>query len=1143
MRGAASAMCEMSLSAEKKKLLALLLEEDGVAAGSGEDRIKREPRSEPPPLSFAQERLWFLDQLEPGNPVYNFPVALRLRGSLDVATLGRSLNEVVRRHESLRTTFLAVGGQPVQVISASVDLPLPVVDLRKCAASEREQATRRRIDEEARWFFDLTRGPLLRTTLLRLGDEDHVLLLTMHHIVYDGWSMGVLARELAAFYEAFSLGRPSEFPELPVQYADFAIWQRKRLRGAFLDKHLAYWRERLDGAPPSLTLPIDHRRPVAQTYRGAIQSLVLSLRLSKLLKELSWREGATLFMVLLAAFKTLLHRQVGQDDIVIGAPIAGRNSVEIERLIGFFLNTLVLRTDLSGNPTFRELVGRVREVTLGAYAHQDLPFEKLLEELQPERDLSRTPLFQVFFNHLNPSDYRIELPGVEVEPIRPHELSAKFDLTLYVHDRTEEHIETSKRRNVEHAGIRFVLIYNADLFEQRRMAEMLEQYHHLLSQIISNPDGKIDDYSLVTPSARAVLPNPAEPLSDEWHGAIHERFATQAQRVPERVAVTDPHEVWRYKDLNDRSNQLAHNLLAGGIRRRDVVAIYGHRSASLVWAVLGILKAGAAFVILDPDYPATRLIEILRLAKPRGWLEIESAGRPPDALREFLATSCHHQLVLPSRSVAEQRGPLIEYPTVDPQVSVGPDDLACLVFTSGSTGRPKGILGRHGPLSHFLPWQEQAYGLCECDRFSMFSSLSHDPLQRDMFTPLQLGASIHIPDPEALEVPGRLAEWMRREEISIIHLAPALGRLLAETGPETADRAAASDHQLTHLRYAFFVGDVLTRQDVAAIRRLTPEVTCVNFYGSTETQRAVGHFVVPGRGERLHEEGRTEDRLAEAVPAGRGIRDVQMLVLNDAGMPAGIGEVGEIHVRSPHLAEGYLDDDALTRARFIVNPFANTPGDRIYKTGDRGRYLPDGNVEYLGRRDRQVKIRGFRIELAEVEAALAQHDAVREVAVVAQRDARDQRRLVAYVVETQSTSTLALRRFLRQKLPAHMIPAQFVQLQVLPRTQRGKVDRAALPRADGARQPSDTAPVAPRTPTERIIAEVWQAELGVDQVSVHDNFFDLGGHSLQSIVVIDRLQKRLSVQIRPRDLFLQTLGQLAAALDVQLQGNAGQGHV
>ncbi|MBV8856635.1 MAG: amino acid adenylation domain-containing protein, partial [Acidobacteria bacterium] len=1043
------------------------------------------------PVSFAQQRLWFLDQLQPGNPAYNIAAAVRLTGHLDVEALERSLNEIVRRHEALRTTFDVVDESPVQLIHPEVKLPLPLVLLEAATAEEREAEFRRLSAEEAARPFDLRRAPLLRTTLLKAGAEEHYLLVTMHHIVSDGWSVWVFAKELTAHYEAFAAGREPELAELPVQYADFSHWQREWLAGEPLERQLAYWREQLADAPAVLQLPADRARPVAQTFRGERRSAVLNEGLTAALKELSRREGATPYMTLLAAFQLLLQRLSGQEDISVGTPVAGRTRAETEGLIGFFVNTLVMRTRLGGDPTFRELLGRVRQSSLDGYANQDVPFEKLLEELQPERSLSHSPLFQVFFNMLNFPDRSILLPGLAAEVILPPEVEAKFDLTLYVEERFNRfHLD---------------LVHNADLFDPERAAEMLEQYTHLLAQVAADPGMKVGRFSLVTPRAASVLPDPAEHFEPEWCGSVTSQFSARAARDPERDAVVDRHEAWSYGELNKHANRLAHYLIDCGVEQGDTVAVFAHRSAPLVWALLGTLKAGAAFVSLDPAYPPARLIDYMEMARPRAFIHVEGAGPLDPALEEYAsALTLPCRIRLPSAATAAACGLLADYPTTNPPVWVGPDDLAYISFTSGSTGRPKGIMGRHGSLAHFAPWAERTFGLNETENFSMLSGLSHDPLHRDIFTPLQLGACVCVPDDETFAGPGLLAGWMERQRITVANLTPAMGQLVSETAPgEDPPRLIPT------LRHAFYVGDVLTRRDVARLRRRAPLATCVNLYGATETQRAVSYYVVPASGEPF---GATETLAAaekEVVPLGRGIKEVQLLVLNAAGQMAGVGELGEIYFRSPHLALGYLGDEALTRERFLVNPFTGAASDRLYRTGDLGRYLPDGDVVPSGRADQQVKIRGFRIELGEIEAALGQHPSIKEAVVVAREDGGGEKRLVAYYTthEGQPTAPAGeLRTHLKVRLPEYMIPVTWVVLERLPLTPNGKVDRKALPAPEASRPGDSDGYVAPRTPAEELLCAVWSELLGVERVGVEDNFFELGGHSLLVTQVVSRVR-------------------------------------
>ncbi|HEY1013175.1 MAG TPA: amino acid adenylation domain-containing protein, partial [Herpetosiphonaceae bacterium] len=977
------------------------------------------------PTSFAQRRLWFLDQLDPGSHTYNIPAAFLLTGALSPAALQQGIDEVIARHESLRTSFAAIDGQPMQIIVPAAAVALEEYDLSGLAPEARAAERSRIMEEHARHCFDLTQAPLLRTGLIKLGADEHILMLTLHHIISDGWSLDVFCRDLSRLYEAALAGQESPLPELPIQYADFTEWQEQWLQGEQLAAQLGYWQEHLAGVPVS-QLPTDYPRPQQQTYEAGEHSLRLSGELSRKLSALSQSHGATLFMTLLTAFDALIGKLSGQDDVIVGTPVAGRTQHELSDLIGCFLNLLPLRADLGGDPTFREALGRVRESCLGAYSHQDIPFEYLLDALHIERDLSRTPLFQIFFNMLSMGEAQFAAAGVSSQSIGAPEVGSKFDLTIYVAEQAR--------------GIELQFVYNRDLFTHERIAELGEQYAAVLAQVVARPEAPLSSLSLLTERAEQALPDPTAPLDGGWNGPVHALAAQHARANPAQLAIADATERWTYGELEDWSNRLANHLLAQGLETEEVVAIYAHRSAPVVWALLSVLKAGGTFLVLDPSYPAARLIEFLEIAQPRAWLQLEAAGPLADELAAAVAAiDWRCQLTLPGKAAAAERGLLSDASAAAPAVEIGPDTIAYIAFTSGSTGVPKGVRGRHGPLTHFTPWQQAAFGLGSADRFSMLSGIAHDPLHRDIFTPLQLGAAICIPDPEIIGNPGALARWMADAGVTIAHLTPALGQLMSEIDP--ADPPAAYQNQA--LRYAFVVGDVLTVRDVYRLRQVAPAVKVVNFYGSTETQRAVGYFIVP---EAMIAGNPAEQRHKEIIPLGQGIADVQLLVLNGAGQRAGIGEVGEIYLRSPHLAAGYLHDQRLSAERFIANPWGAAAEDRLYKTGDLGRYAPGGDVEPLGRADQQVKIRGFRIELGEIESLLGRHPAVREVAVIAREDGGD-KRLVAYVVlhEGQAADIHELRHFVQSQLPHYMVPAAVVFLAALPLTPNRKLDRRALP--------------------------------------------------------------------------------------------------
>ncbi|MCK4359258.1 MAG: amino acid adenylation domain-containing protein [Candidatus Cloacimonetes bacterium] len=1084
-KGILTPALQSELSEHKAEILTLLRKVD-LAAHSKIPPILPVSRAIDLPLSFSQQRLWFLAQLEPYSAVNNMFYAFRLNGLLNVSVLERSLKEIVRRHEILRTTFQDVDGQPFQVISPDVELKLKSVNLRELTEIEQKAETQRLMNDERSQPFDLVNGPLFRIKLLHLAEDSYILLLTIHHIVFDGWSLSLFLHEFAALYKAFLKGKPSPLSELPIQYADFTIWQREWLQHEVIESQLSYWKQQLSADLPVLQLPTDHPRPVIQSHCGEHQTLVFPQNLTEKLNTLSHEEGATLFMTLLSAFKTLLYHYTDQEDIIVGTPIAGRNCIETEELIGFFINTLVFRTDLSGNPSFRELLSRIREVALGAYAHQDLPFEKLLEELQPERDLSRTPLFQVFFNMLNFPEIHIKLPGLTIEELALPEIFSKFDLTLYVNEKNHR--------------IHLDLVYNTELFRKDRMIEMLEQYRYLLSQIVEKPDKRISHFSLVTPTAQAILPDPSEELDSTWEGAIHTLFSQQAKCMPDSTAIEYSNKTWSYKELDALTNQLANYLISIGIKRQDIIAIYGHRSASLIWAILGVLKAGASFFILDSSYPCLRLIDYLKIAKPKAWIQIEEAGALPGILEKFVSNlSCYCRLKLPEWSSPTTNSLLLNYSTEDPEITVSPDDIAYIGFTSGSTGKPKGIMGRHGSISHFLPWLRQTFNLNESDKFSIISGISYDPLQREIFTPLQIGATICVPDSEDIE-PGRLGKWMRKKKISIVHLTPAMGEILTETTPKAT---------LISLRYAFFLGDMLTKRDVSRIQKFAPYTTVVNLYGTTETQRAVGYFVVSNKLDISHDESRVNESINDIIPLGKGMKDVQLLILNNSKQLSGIGEKGEIYLRSPHLAKGYINNNELTHERFIINPFTKISRDKLYKTGDLGRYMPDGNIEFLGRIDYQVKIRGFRVELEEIEAMLKQHPDVRQTVVVTRNEQPENKYLVAYVVSKKKQVSISseLRCFLKQRLPDYMVPSNFVIIDSLPITPNGKVDRHALPEPDKVRHELEKTFVAPRNELELRLTKIWEKVLCIKNIGVRDNFFDMGGHSLLAVRLFSQIEK------------------------------------
>src|ERR687886_738282 len=1046
-------------------------------------------------LSFAQARLWFLEQLEPGSYAYNIPAAVRLTGSLHVAALQQSLDEIVQRHEALRTTFAMVNGEPIQVIAPVLALTLPLVDLRELPQAQQEASVERLATEEAMRPFDLAQGPLLRATLLQLGQAEPVLLLVMHHIVSDGWSMGVLIRELAALYEAFSMGKPSPLPELPIQYADFAHWQRQWLQGEVLAAQLSYWQQQLAGAPSLLELPTDRPRPAVQTFRGAAQSLALPETLTEKLKLLSQRSGVTLFMTLLAAFQTLLYRYTGQDDICIGSPIANRNHSETERLIGFFVNTLVLRTPLSGNPSFQELLGRVREVALGAYAHQDLPFEQLVEALHPERSLSHHPLFQVMFVLQNAPMPALELPGLTLSSLEIDSKTAKFDLTLSMED-TEQ-------------GLVGALEYNTDLFDAAAIGRMLGHFQTLLEGIVADPQQHVSNLPILTQPERHTL-------LVEWNHTqvdypkdvcVHQLFEAQVEQTPEAMAVVFEDQQLTYRELNRRANQVAHHLRSLGVGSDVLVGICVERSLEMVVGLLGILKAGAAYVPLDPSYPAERLAFMLEDAQvPILLTQQRLVSRLPKHGAKAICLDADWEIIA-------------QESTENSTSNVKADNLAYVIYTSGSTGKPKGVQIEHQGLLNLVFWHQRAFAVSSAERATQIAGPAFDAAVWELLPYLTTGASIYIANEETRISPVQLRDWLITSAITITFLpTPLAESVLSLDWPSN-----------TALQTLLTGGDKLHNYPSPSL-----PFKLVNNYGPTE------NTVVTTSG------GVSSTKQSDRTPTiGRPIANTQVYLLDKNLQPVPVGIPGEIYVGGASLARGYLNHPDLTALSFIPNPCSNTQSRRLYKTGDLARYLPDGNIEFLGRLDDQVKIRGFRIELGEIESVLGQHPAMQETLVVVREDIPNNKRLVAYGVPKQSPapSMQELHHFLKQQLPEYMVPSAFVLLDALPLTPNGKVDRRALPAPDTTRPELAGAYVAPRTSVEELLAGCSADVLGVGKGGIHDNFFEVGGDSILSIQIIARA-KQAGLALTPKQLFgHQTIAELATVAGTTSVFQAEQGLV
>ncbi|MCZ8056721.1 amino acid adenylation domain-containing protein [Microcystis sp.] len=1049
------------------------------------------------PLSFAQQRLWFLDQLQPNSALYNIPMVLHFRGNLNQKALEQSLREICDRHEVLRTNFVTIDGQPTQIIQTTRET-ISVVDLQDLPIQEQAEKTQQLKQKQATQPFDLAKESLIRITLVVLSETEHFLLVCMHHIISDGWSIEVFIHELTSLYNAYTQNHPANLAPLPIQYADFALWQKQWLQGDVLQSQLNYWQNQLTAAPPLLSLPTDHPRPAVQSFVGTQQEFSLSPKLSQALTELSRQQGVTLFMTLLAAFDALLYRYTGSSDILVGTPIANRNRGEIEGLIGFFVNTLVMRTDLSDNPSFSQLLTRVREVTMDAYAHQDLPFEMLVEALQPERDLSHTPLFQVAFVLQNTPKSEIAMTGLTVTDLPPENTTAKFDLTLAM-------VSTDD-------GLKGVWEYNTDLFESSTIERLSGHFLNLLGGIAANPQARISQLPLLTESE-------TNQLLIEWNNTqvdypeykcIHQLFEEQVKRTPDAVAVVCSQQQLTYNELNCRANQLAHYLRKLGVKADTLVGISLERSLEMIVGLLGILKAGGAYLPLDPDYPSERLQ--FAIADAQLSLLLTQEGLI-DKLPEHQAP-----LILLDRFTEE-----INQNSQDNLTGVvTANNLANLIYTSGSTGKPKGVMVEHRGLFNLAQAQIKTFNLQSNSRILQFASLNFDASIWEIIMAIGAGATLYLDTKDAL-MPG-LPLMGRLKDYGITHI----------TLPPSA-LAALPLEDIPELQTIIVAGEACSEE---LIKQWATGRNFFNAYGPTETS-------VCATVEKW-----TDETLK--VTIGRPIANTQVYILDSHLQPVPIGVPGELHIAGAGLAKGYLNRPELTQEKFIPNPFekdevipptplnkgGNEPS-KLYKTGDLARYLPDGKIEYLGRIDNQVKLRGFRIELGEIEALLNQNEAVQSSCVIVREDNLGDKRLVAYVVPQPEINLTIneIRQFLRAKLPDYMVPTAFVLLDTFPLTPNGKIDRRALPVPDLQSQGEY---IAPRNPIEEKMAQIWAEVLKLKRVSIEDNFFELGGHSLLATQVISRLQETFEIVLPLRYLFESpTIAQLSAVILKELQTGLG----
>lgn len=1019
------------------------------------------------PTSFAQERLWFLDQLEMGSAFYNVLTAVRLHRPLKLSVLRQSLDEMLRRHQILRTSFREIDGRPMQVIEAHTPIALPLVDLSNIAEDVQRAEIQRWGMREAQMPFDLSRGPLMRVTLFRLGSVDHMLVANLHHIITDGWSQAIFLRELITLYDAFASGQPSPLPGLPVQYADYAHWQRQwQNQDTAFAQQLSYWRSQLANIPALLELPADYVRPAVQSYRGTRYPFALPPDLSRSLRVLSQQAGVTLYMTLLAAFQTLLWHYTGQNDVVVGTPGAGRTTTEIEGLIGFFVNMLVMRTNLAGNPTFHELLRRVQQVALGAYAHQDVPFERVVEELNPQRSLSYHPLIQVVFALENVLVGGLELPELGVELLDLDTGMTKFDLALLLWENED--------------GLAGAFEYSTDIFAAATIERMAGHLRWLLESIAAVPERPLSQLSWLSDAERSqlLLAWNATALAYPTEKCIHQVFEAQVQARPEAVVAVFEDMQLTYNELNRRSNQLAHYLRGMGIGPEVFVGVCMERSLEMVVAILGILKAGGAYVPLDPAYPSERLAFMLQETQAPVVL---THGRLAEAL-----SACKTRIV---RLDAHGESITHEKKTnVDSRVTSA--NLAYVMYTSGSTGKPKGVLIQHGGVCNLAEAQLRLFRTQPADRVLQFASLNFDASTSEIFVALQAGTPLHLASRDIVSSPLDLTRLLNEQSITMVTLPPTMLRELSAEG-------------LPMLRTVISAGEACPIELVSAwcTGRLF-----LNAYGPTEATVCATAASCSGGAKPL---------------IGQPIANVQVYILDAHGQALPIGVPGELYIGGAGVARGYLKRPGLTAEKFVPDPFSPHAGARLYRTGDLGRYTADGQIEFLGRCDHQVKLRGYRIELEEIEADLLQHPAVQATMVIIRQDVPGDARLVAYVVPTGEGQVTGqeLRRAQQGRLPNYMVPAIYVFLPALPLTSNGKVDRHALPDPQQSHSESGSSYEAPRTPLEEQVAATWREVLHLKQVGIHDNFFDLGGHSLLATQVLSRLRKNFAVEISLRTFF------------------------
>lgn len=1117
------------LSAAKQALLDKYLQ-GRLTINNDKESILRRSSDEDIPLSFSQQRLYFIDRLNLQSAAYNLPAALILQGELDCPAVEHAINEIVKRHEILRTTFVIANGKPVQRIAPTLNLVVTMSDLSSLPEGRRKNELHQVIEAQAQRPFNLEHGPLLRAELVRLADDQHVFLFTVHHIIFDGWSASVLVNEFAALYKACSEGLSISLPELPIQYADYSLWQRGWLQGAILQQQLDYWKQQLKGAPPVLELPTDRPRQARQNHYGSTFQFSVQPVVSEQLKTLAQCEGVTLFMVLFAAFNCLLSRYSGQQDICVGTPIANRMRMELEGLIGFFVNTLVLRVDLSGNPTFIELLRKVRDVCLGAQEHQDLPFEKLVEELQPVRNTSYSPFFQAMFSMNTTPSSQLQIPGLTLTPLKVERGATAFDLVVDVSESEQ--------------GLQGTMEYSSELFDSTRIESMAGHFQNILESIVADPGAYLSEISLYSQNERRqlLLDCTAPETPYPKNSCLHGLFEAQAARTPTATALIWDDEELSYSALNIKANRLAHYLKARGVGPESKVVVCVNRSSLMIVGILGILKAGGAYVPVDPEYPEERIKYVLNNSGARVLL---TQAHLRDNLPDF-----SNGLVCLDQDWAQ----IAAYPETNADALIDPANTAYVIYTSGSTGRPNGVEVSHRNAVHSTS-ARFGYYPTTVERFLLLSSVAFDSSVAGIFWTLGQGGTLVLPLAGTHKDPKAIVKLIAYKKITHLLCLPSFyGLLLGQESP------------LEALSTVIVAGESCARDIAVRHYRQHPNANLYNEYGPTEATvwSSVHNISATGCQENY------------AIPIGRPIANTRLYLLDAYWNPVPIGSTGELYIGGAGVTRGYLNRPELTAERFLPDPFG-VAGERIYKTGDAARRLADGGLEFLGRIDHQVKIRGFRVEMEEIETHLLEHPEIKEAVVVLREDALGDSRLVAYIVphiehapmlegrphhmpacaeisatdgiitrpeQTAYTAQLtsgSLRRFIKERLPEYMVPSSFVILESLPLTPNGKIDRKSLPVPD-ANSSLPKQIDAPSNATEEVLMRVWKEVLLVENVGIHDNFFDLGGHSLSAVQVMARVEDLLGIDVSVALLFdaptiaelaLKIIQQQMAAQDVE----------